>query len=503
MYKVMFIDDEPIIREGMRHVIDWEALGFSVEGDYGHAREGIKAIIKHRPDVVFVDIKMPGMTGLELVTEAKAAGYDGRFIILSGYSNFDYAKESIKLGVDAYLLKPIDEDELVDCLLEMKENIKQEEQIHSQISQFKEQSIHEAWRAVIDGRTNDWLGHSELKTIPGPFLIGAIFFRKALSRRRLKTLFEEHKITKSFVIFKDYLSYLVFPSATDDTKDDFKQAVVLIKKLIDEQAYAILSEPVDDIHKLSSEVQTIQDAEQVIYVLPSQVVYTTKHVLKSNHEQEQPLNIHAFIQRVIHALEFKDKVILSSVKEDFIHYFQTNSVTKDRVEQRMFEFVLHLTDKVKEQYPEVTMTSKNEWYEIIVDADHLFDLLDELIEEIWAMSNQMTGFQFNADDDMEKVVAYVHHYYAKDLSLKVLAEMFSYNSSYLGKKFKKYTGDYFHVYLERFRIEKAKQLLTNRTIKIYQVSEAVGFNNMDYFYKKFKKHVGKSPKEYQLSLERD
>jgi|GEM_PF-347304 two-component system response regulator YesN len=503
MYKVLFIDDEPIIREGMRHVIDWEALGFVIEGDYGHAKEGLKAIIKQQPDLVFVDIKMPGMTGLELVTEAKKEGYQGRFIVLSGYSNFDYAKASIKLGVDAYLLKPIDEDELVDCLLEIKESIQQEEHIHSQISQFKDQSIHEAWRAVIDGRTNDWLGHSELKRLSGPFLVGAIFFHKALSRRRLKALFEEHKITKAFVIFKDDLSYLIFPGATDATKDDFKQAVVLIKKLIDEQAYAILAEPVDDIHKIFAEVKTIQDAEQVIYVLPSQVVYMTHHVLKSNDEQDQPLNIQANIQRVIHALEFKDKAILSSVKEDFIQYFQTNSVMKDRVEQLMFEFVLHLTDQVKAQYPEVTMTAKNEWYEIIIDADHLFDLLDELMEEIWAMSNQMKGFQFNADDDMEKVVAYVHHYFMKDLSLKVLAEIFSYNSSYLGKKFKKYTGDYFHVYLERFRIDKAKQLLTDRTIKIYEVSEAVGFNNMDYFYKKFKKHVGKSPKEYQLSLERD
>ncbi len=503
MYKVMFIDDEPIIREGMRHVIDWEALSFSIEGDYGHAREGLKAIVKHQPDVVFVDIKMPGMTGLELVTEAKREGYEGHFIILSGYSNFDYAKASIKLGVDAYLLKPIDEDELVDCLLEMKENMKQEERIHSQISQFKEQSIHEAWRAVVDGRTNDWLGHSELKLLSGPFLIGSIFFHKALSRRRLKALFVEHHITKAFVVFKDNLSYLVFPSATDATKDDFKQAVVLIKKLIDDQAYGILAEPVEDIHEIFSEVKTMQETNQIIYVLPSQVMYTTTHVLQMGDEEEQAFDLQTAIQRVIHALEFKDKVILNSVKEAFISYFQMNRMTKDRVEQIIFEFVLHLTDQVKEQYPDVTMTSKNEWYEIIIDAEYLFDLLDELMEEVWAMSHQMKSFQLNAENDMEKVVAYVHHYYAKDLSLKVLAEIFCYNSSYLGKKFKKYTGEYFHVYLERFRIETAKQLLTNRAIKIYQVSEAVGFNNMDYFYKKFKKHVGKSPKEYQLSLERD
>lgn len=500
----MFIDDEPIIREGMRYVIDWEALGFDIIGDYGHAREGLKAVIKHQPDMVFVDIKMPGMTGLELVMQAKDAGFTGRFIVLSGYSNFDYAKSSIKLGVDAYLLKPIDEDELIDCLLEIKEKFKEEEQIHSQITQYKEQSIHEAWRAIIDGRKNDWIGHSELNQEDGPFIVGAIFFRKSLSRRRLKTLFEEHAITDAYVIYKDNISFLIYQQTKkSDCMDRFKQTLILIKKLIDQEAYGVMSEEIKQLVDIHTQVERIYATNKLTYVLPSQVVYFTDKILTKTDEHGQSLDIHNHIMDVIHALEFKDYTILTRVKTEILVYFQQQVMAKDRVEQWIIEFVFRLTEKLSLHYPNVQIMSKDEWYKILIEANHLFDLLDELFEGIWLISDQMTGFYLNTDDDMEKVIAYVKHYYARDLSLKVLAELFSYNSSYLGKKFKKYTGDYFHVYLEQLRIGEAKKMLVNRDIKIYQVSEAVGFNNMDYFYKKFKKHVGKSPKEYQLSLERD
>ncbi len=98
---------------------------------------------------------------------------------------------------------------------------------------------------------------------------------------------------------------------------------------------------------------------------------------------------------------------------------------------------------------------------------------------------------------MEKVTAYVKQYYFEDLNLKVLAHLFNYNRSYLGKKFKKYTGVYFHTYLDQVRIEKAKTLLVEKNLKVYEVSNEVGYCNMDYFYKKFKNHTGLSPKEFQ------
>lgn len=87
----------------------------------------------------------------------------------------------------------------------------------------------------------------------------------------------------------------------------------------------------------------------------------------------------------------------------------------------------------------------------------------------------------------KKIIQYIEQYYDKELNLKLMAELFKYNPSYLGKKFKNYTGDYFHIYLDKVRMQKAQQLLEERKLKVYEVSEMVGYHNIDYFYKKVQK----------------
>jgi two-component system response regulator YesN len=102
---------------------------------------------------------------------------------------------------------------------------------------------------------------------------------------------------------------------------------------------------------------------------------------------------------------------------------------------------------------------------------------------------------------MKRILNYIHKNYNKELKLELLAEIFNYNSAYLGKMFKNYTGESFNVYLDKVRIYKAKEMLLNNDLKVYQVSEKVGFSNIDYFYSKFKKYVGTSPKEFRNSKE--
>lgn len=110
----MIIDDEKIVREGICDLIDWNAEGYRLVPGGKDGREGLAGILRYQPDLVLVDIKMPGLSGLELIQEAKKQGFLGHFIILIGYSEFEYAKKAISMGVEGYLLKPIDEDELLN-----------------------------------------------------------------------------------------------------------------------------------------------------------------------------------------------------------------------------------------------------------------------------------------------------------------------------------------------------------------------------------------------------
>lgn len=110
--KLFIADDEIDVREGLRYLLDWSELGFYICGEGKNGQDALDQILKFQPDVVLMDIRMPKLSGLEVVKQAKEQGFQGKFIILSGYSDFSYAQGAIQLGVNCYLTKPIDENEL-------------------------------------------------------------------------------------------------------------------------------------------------------------------------------------------------------------------------------------------------------------------------------------------------------------------------------------------------------------------------------------------------------
>ena len=127
MYKVMIIDDEEMIRWGVHDLLDWEEEGFYFCEDGKDGKDGLKKLLKNIPDLVLVDIKMPGMSGLELICKAREAGYEGYFIILTGYAEFEFAKQAIQYGVKEYLLKPIEDNELKSCVKKIREELNRKE----------------------------------------------------------------------------------------------------------------------------------------------------------------------------------------------------------------------------------------------------------------------------------------------------------------------------------------------------------------------------------------
>lgn len=125
--KLFIADDEQDVREGLRYILDWSELGFYICGEGKNGADTLEQILISRPDVVLMDIRMPKLSGLEVIKQAKEAGFQGKFIILSGYSDFAYAQEAIKYGVSSYLTKPIDEDKLEKAVLETKNSLTQEQ----------------------------------------------------------------------------------------------------------------------------------------------------------------------------------------------------------------------------------------------------------------------------------------------------------------------------------------------------------------------------------------
>ena len=128
METVFIADDEANIRDGLKCIVDWEELGFTVCGEAGNGEDALKEIIRLNPSLVLLDIRMPKLYGLEVIEQAKQHGFSGTFVILSGYSDFNYAQTAMKFGVKYYLTKPMDEEELEKVAQEVYTAIQKERQ---------------------------------------------------------------------------------------------------------------------------------------------------------------------------------------------------------------------------------------------------------------------------------------------------------------------------------------------------------------------------------------
>ncbi|MGB4657736.1 MAG: response regulator [Mobilitalea sp.] len=149
MMKVLIADDEALIREGLKLVVDWDKLGFTICGEASDGDETLKCILELKPDLVLLDIRMPNLQGTEIVQLARAHNYKGHFIIISGFSDFKYAQAAIRYGVDYYLTKPIDEDELSQALSVVKAALDIENQQSDTMNQYREKAKSTILRDIL------------------------------------------------------------------------------------------------------------------------------------------------------------------------------------------------------------------------------------------------------------------------------------------------------------------------------------------------------------------
>lgn len=120
---VLIVDDEKYIREGLQALLKWETMGFSVCDEAGTGEEALEKIFLYQPDLVLMDIKMPGMSGIDVIKTVREKDYAGEIIVLSGYSDFQYAQSAMHYGVEEYIVKPVEEKILLDAVLRVKEKI--------------------------------------------------------------------------------------------------------------------------------------------------------------------------------------------------------------------------------------------------------------------------------------------------------------------------------------------------------------------------------------------
>lgn len=498
MQKLLIIDDEPIIREGLKGIIPWHEYGYEICGVGVDGRDGLNKIRTLQPDLVLLDIRMPGLSGIDVVKQVREEDSKIRFIILTAYSNFSYAKELMGHGIESYLLKPVDEVELIEILDKISEERNKEEKLASQLVLYNQLNEDKSLHALLEAELED------VSEIVKEQLKGKHFQVARISAEIKQANYEwlNNELAQASdqmkIIRRDNHHHLLFIDM------DVAEITFFLQRV--RERFSLYG---DDhiIFMLGSKVGKLEDVvlsyHQVKELVDVHFRYSEKYILiydelnfteKSNTKLSDEIDN----RRLFHYIEFNDAVNLDKDLRAIEEHYRSVHYSRERIKVEIFKWSISMLQIIHNYYPSLSTISRDELENCINKQESLQAIIDFLYEELLELSNKFNGYRTTKGNIVDKVKEYINYYYHEDISLKLVADLFHYNSAYLGKVFKRQTGDYFNAYLHKVRIEQAKKLLLNKQYKVYEISKQVGYSNSDYFYKNFKLYEGKSPKEYQM-----
>lgn len=508
MYKVMIIDDEEMVRVGLRNLIDWEDEDYYICAEGRDGRDGLEKLFKTRPDLVLVDIKMPGLNGLELIQKAREKQYDGHFVILTGFSEFEFAKTAISYGVREYLLKPIDEDELLGIVRSLREELQKKEGEQAYHSSNEEIAKEELLRKILlKLETREELEKKMdlyKMNFDSPILCAALIYDKDLIPGEENSLFYEMAgelggLFNRSNIYKVMMDHCMVMISRDM---DYKTW----GKLLERQNERILRKYGKTLtiavgHNVSFWYDLCHSYEFAAFLLEHAFLFSGCSVLTMDtigdyqSEGENP-SVDYFCMLI----EVGD---MNGIQEG-VNRFRQYCMRQMLKEMDIKIMVMYNLMQIKNWAEKKEPAGSGLDISYLLEEVNRVNELDELMERYSSVLQELcTKLGCNGSDTViKRMYYYMEKNYEKDLKLETFAKMFNYNSNYLGKIFRKEIGDSFNNILDSIRITNAKRLLAESDLKVYQISERVGYSNIDYFYLKFKKYVGISPKEYKKEYQK-
>jgi len=489
VYRTIIIDDEQTIRLGLKKIIDWEKHGFQIVDEAENGLVGYEKILSIHPDLILLDIKMPGLDGINLLRKIRQEGIESKVIFLTGFGEFEYAKEAIKLNAEAFLTKPFNEEELEEVLNRVAKDLDHQTKIDNQLESQKRLEEKQKYRRLL-------LGEKRVeKSVDLISLFCVASIQSDEKPYNINTFFDEFQrlhpsllcllLADSWVVVFKNMTLTRVKVAVYDLNNQ-------LKKKLNERYLISIGRVVTGQHELYKSFEDAKMIGQKWYLTESHTVefYSDSPILDTSE-----LNIDSDL--LYSYIEIGNTEGIESFYDRIKKSYESNSVDFKRIKGLCITSLLLVIEKVKFHYKEKGLVFKD-YNEI---SKHLYEQEDlpNLLEAIKKYTTQIiesihTGTK---DNTLYKVLDYIDIHYDKPLKLERLGEIFGYNSSYLGTIFKEFTGMSFKSYLDSIRIEMAKKYLKEGHFKVYEVAELVGYSNVDYFHSKFKKYENMSPKKYQ------
>lgn len=531
MYKALLVDDEALIREAISENIRWEEMGFELVGSCENGRDAMNLIRQNPPDLILTDICMPYVDGIELARYVHENYPDTKTVIISGYDEFEYAKQAVRYQVMEYILKPVTPAELTEVLQRARASLDEKKDRSRTMKKLK--GAYLSNRPLLRGRfLNSLLRGNERPdsleekmdeldiSLPGSFYNTAIvegddlspFLNQYPGVRDELALFSIYNITQELieqkglgVVFQgmDERTVIIFCGNTKEELEErmermLKEAQQTIQELLMIKTTVGTGKTVSDIRRLCQSFEKAQSVMELKFLMGG------NQILKSEELTVQAgtlsLDVSQWANRVIMAVKTGNETEIEQAVRDFAQEIRESFIRRNRSIIYMQNLLLTVVNTVNltEEKENLIVQEEKELMNRIYSYEHLTDIATDVID-ICCKISRLLNEQKDSYGKKQAVMAleYIEkNYMNSDINLNSVCSYLAMSTSYFSTLFKSYTGETFIEALTKKRMEKAKELLENTSKKSYEVAGEVGFGDPHYFSIAFKKATGKTPTEY-------
>lgn len=526
MLKVLLVDDEPFILQGLKAIMDWEKEGFTVVASLSNGREAYEYLQKNNVDVILADIKMPEMTGLELLEKIRTEELsEAFFIVLTGFKDFTYIQTAMRFDCMDYMLKPVDKTELTGILRkitrvsderkeleESRDSMEQAYLARNLISllfgKYDEKNINYVKNhlqlsdeiSYIDVEMADFVRDDE--ELPEGEMRGrqrAMFeaARDFLKEDEKHCIFDVSRDEKSYDIGLIYCNYIA--AKKDLTTQEFLANLRYHIKM--ETGYStniFVGKPVSKIEAISKSYASACVLKSLEAFRSKKNIYYYEDEISA--ENGQIMILKDKIDTLIRAIEQDNDEAIDAGISDFYGELKTGT-PEETVRLNVNYFLFQLIHIATELDSEI---NQEEILRFI--AEHSFDegLLRGSNEHMMKFAHEYADYLGQLRKNVSggvllEIEKEIRENYAENLTLRDLGKKYFVNSSYLGQIFQKKYGQSFKDYITSYRISQAERLLVNTDKRIAEIAEEVGYKDSDYFLKKFIEANGCTPSKYRKS----
>jgi two-component system response regulator YesN len=488
---VLVVDDEPIIRIGLRSLVDWGRYGFTLVGEAEDGEEAWQRLRELEVDIVITDLLMPRMDGLELIRRIKESKEDVAVVVLSCMDDFSYVKEAMKHGAKDYVLKPtMEPEQLIPLLQGVKEELEQEREARRQLSAWQER-LEQTRQLQLSGKLADYIKHgiadplleSELFGAGKPMFLTLVYAAPETLRK------EAARIRNGCDAELDWgVDRMLLLSVGQACRVDPEGKPCFVGTFGPLHDWASLNNALEQMERqIHAWFYSIREESGISQQGEGALPYETRADLlrAMEHDNKDAFFHHAnaLVQKLSASKPPIEKV------RGFVYELLVMAVgfAREKAVSGLDDFErTHVSKEAVDGF--VTLESLKGW---------LVQTLEQLLQLRFGSGSETGAELALSNPFIRKALQFIKENYAKNIGTLDIAEHVRLSRSYLSDLYSKEMGESLIETLTRIRIMEAKRRLRSGELKVYEVAEAVGFADAKTFAKTFKRIVGCTPKEYE------